>query len=65
MWGLVVLAKGIITIWLLLEPLSTVNFVLIKGGAIVTLTLTAAVVTLVWSVMVGRQGGLLRPTGRP
>jgi hypothetical protein len=61
MWGLVILAKATITFWLL-ETLSTVNFVLIKGGAVITLTLTAAVVTLVWSVVVGRQQGLLRPT---
>jgi hypothetical protein len=62
MWGLVILAKASITFWLL-ETLSTVNFVLIKAGAIITLTLTAAVVTLVWSVVVGHQQGLLRPTG--
>jgi hypothetical protein len=61
MWGLVILAKGTITLWLL-ETLGTVNFVLIKGGAIITLTLTAAVVTVVWSVIVGRQEGLLHPT---
>jgi hypothetical protein len=60
MWGLVILAKGAITLWLL-ETLGTVNFVLIKGGAIITLTLTAAVVTVVWSLIVGRQEGLLRP----
>ena len=59
MWGLVILVKGSITLWLL-ETLSAVNFVLIKGGAIITLTLTAAVVTVVWSVIVGRQEGLLR-----
>jgi hypothetical protein len=61
MWGLVILAKGSITLWLL-ETLGTVNFVLIKGGAIITLTLTAAVVTIVWSAIVGRQEGLLHPT---
>ena len=61
MWGLVILVKGTITLWLL-ESLSTVNFVLIKGGAIITLTLTAAVVTIVWSVIVGRQEGILRTT---
>jgi hypothetical protein len=60
MWGLVILTKGTITLWLL-ETLGTVNFVLIKGGAIITLTLTAAVVTVVWSVIVGRQEGLLHP----
>jgi hypothetical protein len=63
MWGLVILAKGSITLWLL-ETLSTTNFVLIKGGAIITLTLTAAVVTIVWSVIVGRQEGLVRPARR-
>jgi len=35
--------------------------VLIKGGVILTLTLTAVAVTVVWSVVVGRQEGLLRP----
>jgi hypothetical protein len=62
MWGLVILAKATITFWLL-ETLSTVNFVLIKGGAVITLTLTAVLVTLVWSVLVGRQQGLLGPSG--
>jgi hypothetical protein len=61
MWGLVILFKGGLTLWLL-ESLGTVNFVLIKGGAIITLTLTAAVVTMVWSIIVGRQEGLLHPT---
>jgi hypothetical protein len=61
MWGLVILLKAGVTLWLL-ETLSTVNFVLVKGGAIVTLTLTAAIVTVVWSVIVGRQAGLLHTT---
>jgi hypothetical protein len=60
MWGLVILVKGSITLWLL-ESLGTVNFVLIKGGAIITLTLTAAIVTIAWSVIVGRQEGLVHP----
>jgi hypothetical protein len=64
MWGLVTLAKGTITIWLLVS-LSTVDFVLIKGAAIVTLTLTAAVVTVVWSVIVGHHGGLLGQPDAP
>jgi hypothetical protein len=64
MWGLVILAKGCITLWLL-ESLSTTNFVLIKGGAILTLTLTAALVTVMWSVVVGRQEGLLVSARRP
>ena len=60
MWGLVILVKGSVTLWLL-ETLSTVNFVLIKGGAIITLTVAAAIVTVVWSVIVGRREGLLHP----
>jgi hypothetical protein len=63
LWGLFILVKGIVTFWLLMS-LSTVHFVLIKGGAIITLTLTAAVVTVVWSVIVGRQEGLLRSSLR-
>jgi uncharacterized membrane protein len=61
MWGLVVLVKGSITLWLL-ETLSTVDFVLIKGGVIITLTLAAVAVTVAWSVKVGRREGLLRPS---
>jgi hypothetical protein len=60
LWGLVILVKGTVTFWLLMS-LSTVHFVLIKGGAILTLTLTTAFVTVVWSVIVGRHEGLLRP----
>jgi len=60
MWGLVILLKGSLTLWLLLS-LSTVDFVLVKGGAIITLTLTTAAATVVWSVLVGRQEGLLGP----
>jgi len=58
LWGLVILVKGGITLWLLVS-LSTANFVLIKGGAIITLTLTAAVVTIAWAYLVVRQQGLL------
>lgn len=58
MWGLVILAKAGITLWLLLV-LSTADFVLIKGGAIITLTATAATVTIVWSCAVAREQGLL------
>jgi hypothetical protein len=60
MWGVVILAKGSITLWLL-ETLSPVNFVLIKGGAVMTLTVTAALVKVAWSVIVGRREGLLSP----
>jgi hypothetical protein len=58
MWGLVILTKGAVTLWLL-TTLSTVDFVLIKAGVILTLTLLAAAATVVWSVVVARQEGLL------
>jgi hypothetical protein len=57
LWGLVILVKGSVTLWLLVS-LSTVNFVLIKGSAILTLTLAAAAATVVWSVLVARREGL-------
>jgi hypothetical protein len=56
----VIAIKGGITLWLL-ESLSTASFVLVKGGAIITLTLTAAVVTVAWSYVVVRQHGLAQP----
>jgi uncharacterized membrane protein len=56
LWAVVILAKAGLTLWLL-ETLSTADFGLIKGGAIIALTATAAAVTLVWSYSVaGRQG---------
>jgi uncharacterized membrane protein len=61
LWGLVTLVKGSLTLWLLVS-LSTINFVLIKSGAIITLTLLAASTTVAWSIIVGRQEGLLEPT---
>jgi len=60
LWGLVILVKGVVTMWLL-TSLSTVDFVLIKGGAILTLTLLATATTVTWSVLVARREGLLRP----
>ena len=60
LWGVVILVKGAITLWLLMS-LSTVDFVLIKGGAIITLTMATAAATVVWSVVVGRAEGVLEP----
>ena len=60
MWGVVIVLKASVTLWLLVS-LSTVNFVMIKGGAVFSLTLLAAGTTIVWSAMVGRQEGLLAP----
>lgn len=63
LWGLVIVAKGCLTLWLLLS-LSTVNFVLIKSSAIITLTLTAAAATIAWSAVVGRREGIFLPVPR-
>ena len=58
MWGVVILVKGSVTLWLLVS-LSTVDFVVVKSGTILALTAVAVVATVVWSVVVGRQEGLL------
>jgi uncharacterized membrane protein len=60
LWGLVLLIKGSLTLWLLLS-LSTVNFVLIKSSAVITLTVAAAAATVALSAIVARREGLLRP----
>ena len=60
LWGLVVLVKGGVTVWLLVS-LSTLHFVLVKSSAVLILTLTAAAATVALSASVGRQEGLLRP----
>ncbi|MRJ75495.1 hypothetical protein GEV29_03010 [Aeromicrobium sp. SMF47] len=57
MWGLVILVKGAVTLWLL-TTLSTVDFVLVKSSAILTLTVTAAAATVLWSLVVGRREGV-------
>ncbi|WP_159542485.1 VC0807 family protein [Aeromicrobium sp. 9AM] len=61
MWGLVILVKGVVTLWLLLT-LSTVDFIVIKGSVILALTLTTIAATVAWSVAVCRKDGLLGPT---
>jgi hypothetical protein len=58
LWGLVIVVKGSLTLWLLLSQ-STVDFVVIKSSAVTTLTLVAAAVTVGMSAIVGRQEGLL------
>lgn len=58
MWSLVILIKATVT-FVLLQTLTTDNFILVKGTAIAVLTATAAVVTVLWAVSVGRREGLL------
>jgi hypothetical protein len=60
LWGLVLVAKGSLTLWLL-KSQSMVDFVVIKSSAIVTLTVAAVAVTIAMSAHVGRQEGLLDP----
>jgi hypothetical protein len=58
MWGLVILAKGSITLWLL-ESQSTVDFVAMKSAAVVVLTGTAAAATVWVAAVVARKEGML------
>jgi uncharacterized membrane protein len=50
MWGLVIISKGTVTLYLL-QTQSTVDFVLFKGIAIITLTSTAAAATIWMSAL--------------
>ena len=61
LWGVVIVAKGGATLWLLLSQ-STANFVLLKGGAVLTLTLLAVLLTVALSARVARHEGLLATT---
>ena len=58
MWGLVIIAKGSITFYLL-QSQSLVDFVLIKGIAIVTLTSLGAAATIWMSAVVVRREHLI------
>jgi intracellular septation protein A len=58
LWGLVVVAKGTTTLWLLLS-LSTADFVFVKSAAIIALTLSAVLVTVALSAVVVRREGLI------
>jgi len=61
MWGLVIVAKGSLTLWLL-TSLSTVNFVLVKGAAIFALTMLGAAATItISSIVVRRERRAMSP----
>lgn len=53
LWGVVMLAKGVVTLWLL-ATLSTVDFVVVKSVSIFSITVAATAVTIVWSAVVLR-----------
>jgi hypothetical protein len=54
LWGMVMLAKGIVTLGLL-ATLSTVDFVVVKSCAIFSLTVLASTITIAWSYVVLRH----------
>lgn len=57
-WAVVCLIKALITIWLLNE-LSTVDFVAVKGALITSIIVASAAITLAAAVRVARSEGLL------
>ena len=63
LWGLVIVVKGSVTLWLLVSLVDASTSCLIKSSAILILTLTAAAATVALSASVGRQEGLVRPAG--
>jgi hypothetical protein len=62
LWSLVILAKGLATLWLL-QSQSMVDFVLLKNVAMISLTVTGVAVTIAAAYLVARREGLL-PSAR-
>lgn len=58
MWAFVILAKGMVTLWLLLSQ-STVSFVLLKNLAMLSLTVVGVAVTIAAAFVVARKEGML------
>jgi intracellular septation protein A len=58
LWGIVCLAKGLLTFWLL-QAQSQADFVMIKNAAITTITAVTVTATIWLSAVVARQEGLL------
>jgi hypothetical protein len=58
MWGVVILTKASVTLWLL-ESRSTVDFVVTKNAAVIAITALAAGTTIWLSAIVGRKEGML------
>ena len=57
-WAIIMLAKGGVTLWLLLSQ-SLVSFVLLKNVAMLSLTAVGVAVTVAAAVLVARKEGLL------
>ena len=60
MWGVLILAKGTATLWLL-ESQSVVDFVVIKNATVTTITVLGVAATIWLSMVVARQEGMLAP----
>ena len=58
MWGVVCLAKGLVSFWLL-ESQSMMTFVLVKNITLISMTLLATAATVAASAVVARKEGLL------
>lgn len=58
MWAFVILAKGFVTLWLLLSQ-SMVSFVLLKNLAMLSLTVVGVAVTIAAAFVVARKEGML------
>jgi intracellular septation protein A len=58
MWGIVCLAKGLVTFWLL-QAQSQADFVMIKNAAITSITAVTVTATIWLSAVVARKEGLL------
>lgn len=63
-WGLVNVANGLTTLWLLLT-LPTGTFLAVKSLTALALTWSAIGVTVVWALAAGRREGLRRATTAP
>jgi intracellular septation protein A len=61
MWGLMVLAKGAVSLYLL-QSQSLVTFVLVKNISMISMTLLSVAVTVSAAVLVARKEGLLPAT---
>ena len=59
MWGLIIVAKGSATLFLLVS-LSMVDFVVVKSVTITALTLAGVAATVALAVIVGQREGLIR-----
>jgi hypothetical protein len=58
MWGVICLAKGVVTVWLLRSQ-TQADFVMLKNAAMIAMTALAVAATIWLSAVVARKEGLL------